>query len=234
MQNRTNKTKEKLLMNKTNDKTKKMASNIMKSLSRTDFAKFSEDDMKIIKSFAEMICSEEDLSCIDSLFLDKLPYAFKDKFYRRIWTEHVKKDVLSMYDVTDEKAASVAQDYVNGRYDCNLSYWANLENLIEEKEDKQMKKCFSLHECLTKKLQIEVSEIKRCSALDIDFLTNEGDEDETQIDVFLNILTKAGTQEVENLFGSLCEELNTKNNRILSCTVVASADTEEELEKMGY
>ena len=68
MQNRTNKTKEKLLMNKTNDKTKKMASNIMKSLSRTDFAKFSEDDMKIIKSFAEMICSEEDLSCIDSLF----------------------------------------------------------------------------------------------------------------------------------------------------------------------
>ena len=55
-------------MNKTNDKTKKMASNIMKSLSRTDFAKFSEDDMKIIKSFAEMICSEEDLSCIDSLF----------------------------------------------------------------------------------------------------------------------------------------------------------------------
>ena len=94
-------------MNKTNDKTKKMASNIMKSLSRTDFAKFSEDDMKIIKSFAEMICSEEDLSCIDSLFLDKLPYAFKDKFYRRIWTEHVKKDVLSMYDVTDEKAASV-------------------------------------------------------------------------------------------------------------------------------
>ena len=83
-------------------------------------------------------------------------------------------------------------------------------------------------------LQTNVNEIKRCSAIDIDFLTNDGEEDETQLNVTKNILTRAGREELEELFGSITKELNTRSNRILSCTVVASADTEEELEEMGY
>lgn len=84
------------------------------------------------------------------------------------------------------------------------------------------------------KLQLEVEPIKRCSSIDIDFLTNDGKEDEVQLNITKNILTRAGKEELEELFDSLTKEFNTKSNRILSCTVVASADTEEELIQMGY
>lgn len=84
------------------------------------------------------------------------------------------------------------------------------------------------------KLQTEVDEIKRFSAVDIDYVTKDGVHCETQLNVSHHILTKAGIEELEELFDSLTKEFNTKSNRILSCTVVASADTEEELEKMGY
>ena len=84
------------------------------------------------------------------------------------------------------------------------------------------------------KLQTEVDEIKRFSAVDIDYVTKAGVHCETQLNVSHHILTKAGIEELEELFDSLTKEFNTKSNRILSCTVVASADTEEELEKMGY
>lgn len=84
------------------------------------------------------------------------------------------------------------------------------------------------------KLQTEVGPIKRYSAIDIDFLTNDGVEDEIQLNVENNILTKAGEEELEELFASLTKEFNTRSNFVLSCTVVASADTEEELIEMGY
>ena len=38
--------------------------------------------------------------------------------------------------------------------------------------------------------------------------------------------------EAEELFRSLEKELETNRNRIISCTVVASAETVEELEKL--
>lgn len=135
--------------------------------------------------------------------------------------------------VSKERAKKVSRDYVDGRYDCNLSYWDNLNNLLEEIPEEQAKQeCISLHECLTKSLQTEVSAIHRCSAIDIDFINNEGIEDETQIYVYHNILTRAGTKEAEELFRSLEKELGANRNRIISCTVVASAETVEELDKL--
>ena len=135
--------------------------------------------------------------------------------------------------VSKERAKKVSRDYVDGRYDCNLSYWDNLNNLLEEIPEEQTKQeCFSLHECLTKRLQTEVSAIHRCSAIDIDFINNNGIEDETQIHVYQNILTRAGTKEAEELFRSLEKELGANRNRIISCTVVASAETVEELDKL--
>lgn len=65
-----------------------------------------------------------------------------------------------------------------------------------------------------------------------DFINNEGIEDETQICVYQNILTRAGTKEAEELFRSLAKELETNRNRIISCTVVTSVETEEELDKL--
>lgn len=83
-------------------------------------------------------------------------------------------------------------------------------------------------------LQTNVDEIKRFSAIDIDFLTNDGERHETQLNVEHHILTKAGADELANLFHSLTKEFNTKDNKVLSCTVVATADTEEKLIEMGY
>lgn len=192
-------------------------------------------DLKILNNFAKMVNSERtSLGHTMEGFLDTLPSDIKDSFYRKIWAEHVYEDIRGMdKKVSKKRAEKVSGAYANGRYDCNLSYWDNLNNLLEEIPEEQAKQeCLSLHECLTKKLQTEVSAIRRCSAIDIDFINNNGIEDETQIYVYHNILTRAGTMEAEELFRSLEKELETNRNRIISCTVVASVETVEELDKL--
>ena len=57
---------------------------------------------------------------------------------------------------------------------------------------------------------------------------------ETQLTITNNPLTKAGTLELETLFGSLCKELNAEQDSITALTIAASADTMEQLENMGY
>lgn len=84
------------------------------------------------------------------------------------------------------------------------------------------------------KLETEVDKIKRYSAVNVGFITNSGYEDETQLDVSNNILTEAGTQELEELFGSLVEELDTRKNKVTHLVIVASAGTKKKLEEMGY
>lgn len=62
----------------------------------------------------------------------------KDVLYRKLWFEHVLEDVQSFaetedLEITDEIAKQVADRYVyNGDYDCNLSYWDNINNLVKE------------------------------------------------------------------------------------------------------
>lgn len=197
--------------------------------------KHSVRDLKIINNFARMIDSERDsLDYGLDWFMETLPADIKDSFYRKIWAKHVYEDICNMYTkISKKRAEKVAETYVNGRYDCNRSYWENLDDLLSEiPEEKNKQPYFSLHECLTKRLQTEVSSIKRCSAIDIDFFNNDGEVDETQIYVFNNILTKAGTKDAETLFAALVPELNTSKNRIISCTVVASAESEAELDKL--
>lgn len=212
-------------------------SNIFVGTSRYNkLDKHSIRDLRIINNFAKMIDSEKENLDHTTLnwFLGTLPSDIKDSFYRKIWAEHVYEDICNMYTkISKKRAEKVAETYVNGRYDCNRSYWENLDDLLSEiPEEKNKQPYFSLHECLTKRLQTEVSSIKRCSAIDIDFFNNDGEVDETQIYVFNNILTKSGTKDVETLFAALAPELNTSKNRIISCTVVASAESEAELDKL--
>lgn len=77
-------------------------------------------------------------------------------------------------------------------------------------------------------------QIKRVSCVNVGFINNEGQEDETQLNVSSHILTQTGKQELCQLFASLVKELNTKINMVTSIAVIASADTEEELERMGF
>lgn len=77
--------------------------------------------------------------------INKLSANQKDELYRALWLEHVREDVEShlrsqysetvetldenqIFDICD----SAARHYVyDGDYDCNLAYWDNLSNLID-------------------------------------------------------------------------------------------------------
>lgn len=67
----------------------------------------------------------------------------KDDIYRLVWKKYVKKDVksrikdLQIMDENNEHfdtiVETVATKYVyDGDYDCNLTYWENIDNLIDE------------------------------------------------------------------------------------------------------
>jgi hypothetical protein len=61
----------------------------------------------------------------------------KDAIYRYLWTQHVYEDVENRAEETEtalseEQIDEVVEEYVYyGNYDCNLSYWDNIDNLIE-------------------------------------------------------------------------------------------------------
>ena len=67
----------------------------------------------------------------------------RDDIYRLVWKEYVKKDTklriedLQIIDENDKNfntvVETVAERYVyDGDYDCNLTYWENIDNLIDK------------------------------------------------------------------------------------------------------
>ena len=83
-----------------------------------------------------------------------------------------------------------------------------------------------------KKMICEAECIGNHSSVNVGFRTNDGKEDETQLDVHINLRTKEGIEELSQLFASLAKELNTKTNAVLWLTVVASANHLSDFEKM--
>lgn len=76
--------------------------------------------------------------------------------------------------------------------------------------------------------------IKDHSCVNIGYCTRNGREDETQLKIESHILTQRGTEELYKLFESIKDELNADTSNIRYISVIASADTAEELEAMGY
>ena len=80
--------------------------------------------------------------------IDGLDAVEKDDVYRYLWAEHVREDVENRISDNAENSDDsdirifdtrvidyVTERYVyDGRYDCNLSYWENIDNLIDEAE----------------------------------------------------------------------------------------------------
>lgn len=76
--------------------------------------------------------------------IESIPENLRDWVYRQLWAEHVREDVESQVeqlpyyeDITDEEyetlVGNVVERYVyQGDYDCNMSYWNNIDALIEE------------------------------------------------------------------------------------------------------
>lgn len=70
--------------------------------------------------------------------IDSLSYYEQDRIYRYLWSQHVREDVISHAEnigigLDDGIIDAIVDRYVErGDYDCNLDYWTNIENLIEE------------------------------------------------------------------------------------------------------
>ena len=84
------------------------------------------------------------------------------------------------------------------------------------------------------KMESRVDEIKEVSCGNIGFINNYGREDETQLTVYQDLRINAGVKELADLFKSLAEEFETTIRKVTYVIIVASADTGEELEDMGY
>ena len=75
-------------------------------------------------------------------FVNSLDVISKDTLYRYLWAEHVREDVRSQFEDEDGNMPenepdaiieAVTDAYVyDGDYDCNLSYWENINNLIKK------------------------------------------------------------------------------------------------------
>ena len=71
-----------------------------------------------------------------SLIIERMSSSQKDDIYRALWAEQVKQDVkdrMTEIDVIldDDSVLDVVHRYVyEGEYDCNYSYWDDLDTLI--------------------------------------------------------------------------------------------------------
>lgn len=71
-------------------------------------------------------------------------------------------------------------------------------------------------------VQIEVPEIKLWASVDIDFVNDNRQPEETSFDV-TDILAKSGAMQLDECFSALCKESGIKSPKVLSITVTNSA-----------
>lgn len=70
----------------------------------------------------------------------------KDTLYRVLWADYMYEDVYGFvkengYSLNESGVQEVVDRYVyNGDYDCNLSYWDNINNLVQEALEKESNK----------------------------------------------------------------------------------------------
>lgn len=77
-------------------------------------------------------------------FIDNCSNQDKDDIYRYLWSDHIREDVRSRLNEdenisdahSDDIVEMVVEAYVyNGDYDCDLSYWSNIETLISQAKE---------------------------------------------------------------------------------------------------
>lgn len=64
----------------------------------------------------------------------------KDNIYREKWVQSVIDDVRAYtesedIELTDKQVTEVANLYVDGKYDCNVDYWTNIQSLVDKVKD---------------------------------------------------------------------------------------------------
>lgn len=99
----------------------------------SDKYEFCVISFEIQPDFKKPMTDEEIHKMIDSLSSYE-----QDRIYRYLWGQHVREDVISHAEnigigLDDGIIDTIVDRYVErGDYDCNLDYWTNIENLIEE------------------------------------------------------------------------------------------------------
>lgn len=102
--------------------------------------------MKDVKQLYELLNEQERDLLTDIMFknlsaekiYDKMNDWDKDALYRMLCFDYVKMDVLARCEereinLDDNDVNWIANMYVGcGEYDCNLSYWDNIDNLIDQ------------------------------------------------------------------------------------------------------
>lgn len=111
------------------------------SKARTIFAAYNMDKLENAKRkvdmFREINASLTHTDVLESK-INELSEIEKDKIYRMVWAERVTEDILSHaedigVEISKKDAEILAESYAcDGEYDCNLSYWNNIENLMED------------------------------------------------------------------------------------------------------
>lgn len=84
------------------------------------------------------------------------------------------------------------------------------------------------------KMEVCVPEIRKHSCVNVGFITKDGQEDETQLNIHSELNKNKGITELSKLFTSLCKELNTTRNSVIYIRVVASEYLEKLLIDKGY
>ena len=105
------------------------------------FVKYDDvtDDNKTDDNKTDVVTTESE-ELLKKLNFDKWSYEEKDAIYRAVWLNHVKNDIKAFIKdedvtLTEDQIDYIARLYVyDGEYDCNLSYWDNLSNLINEEK----------------------------------------------------------------------------------------------------
>lgn len=69
--------------------------------------------------------------------------------------------------------------------------------------------------------------IRKWNCVDVGFINSDGKEDETEFDV--ENMSYDGLEDLIDLFEEFCEENGFDNDKVLYVTIVATADTYEEL-----
>ena len=110
-----------------------------KILLTKDLTDLDGKKLDLLKNILDFVLLRSNTN-ISDILSEYLSSEEKDSFYRKLWAEHVKEDILTFaenedIEITEEEIDKSAYAYVNGRYDCNLSYWDNLHNLIEENKE---------------------------------------------------------------------------------------------------
>lgn len=85
---------------------------------------------------ASVYCNGEDVYLWEIISVE-LSEVDRDNIYRQRWQEAVYEDTKAFaesegVELSDEQADEIARLYVGGRYDCNHSYWTNIQTLINE------------------------------------------------------------------------------------------------------